>query len=657
MTEPPKLRRTHDYSKQVEAIESEARVDEAKRKIVKAVEGLPPEDARKVVLGAKRMADAQLAADKALTPLDIISTGREMLTAVESPSLAYVRAEDPALLRTLIGRSGESSELGPLAGQRRAVKVKVATDVQLWFDEAVDSMQEATDGKISCPLMKVDIEALWGKVYAGESGFKSAKEAAQKHIDEMVEYLQGSGRGSSILREAVRKAEGEARLRLQAILTDDDREDDERRRRALVMLIATEMNMECTAVSWAEYSTARGSHRYEAIAQHGEAHGFGPRAVIAPDSSTWRRYEGLIENNATLAQYSYCLWRMACEACAYPNVSDTFTEMEQASIEAAKRMLNPPDGSPANVEVRLMQVAYWAAMLCAAANKMSRSLYNDGWLLDAYTWLGRFGETHCPRIVFDAVERIRPTTDPDWNAEPKAWEARLTEFRGLVRYWSCTWRESGYARIDVGHKLAAALMLTDVKEDIEVRAPWRAFSLHVPPGITRVSRILVMSADRDDQDTAIAILGVIFEDGSFGEFSVNHLEQTEVDLLTNLVRGVCLAAEQGHAERAGSHGATGSKSSSKRVIGKPPAGERYQLAAPVKIDLRDVVREHLGGKRKGGSPKVQFIVRGHWRNQVHGPGRAGRKRIWIEPFWKGDEGARVLLREHKVEGDKLKEQP
>ena len=36
---------------------------------------------------------------------------------------------------------------------------------------------------------------------------------------------------------------------------------------------------------------------------------------------------------------------------------------------------------------------------------------------------------------------------------------------------------------------------------------------------------------------------------------------------------------------------------------------------------------------------VRFIVRGHWRNQPHGPGRTLRKMTWIQPHWKGPEDA------------------
>jgi hypothetical protein len=33
--------------------------------------------------------------------------------------------------------------------------------------------------------------------------------------------------------------------------------------------------------------------------------------------------------------------------------------------------------------------------------------------------------------------------------------------------------------------------------------------------------------------------------------------------------------------------------------------------------------------------KSRFVVRGHWRQQVFGLGRGGRRLVWIEPYWKG----------------------
>lgn len=534
----------------------------------------------------------------------------------------------------------------------------IASEVPTWFDEAVESVRESTEGKISCPLIKGDFDKMWDLVYWGEGQHESADAAIREHLAELDKSYKVTIAYDAAAIEAVRLARGRYEALLVPAPNDSEPMHEEKRKRAACMIISTELNIELTAICWAELVRHKGKRvrvPYGGISDI--AHGFGPAPITTDSSSIYRRYAEAMEGKSDVT-WTHGVWRMALETAAYPNISDTFDAMAQASADAQKQMLCPPDGTASNVEVRLMQVGYWAAMVAAACDKESRKAVDNGFAIDAYTWLARIGEQPIPRIIFDAVERHAPPVESStFHGQEKAWENRRVEHRGYIRQWCCQWRESGYARIDVSHKLAAALMLTDVGPDIQVRGPWLAFSVHVPPGITRVSRILVWSGENSEGEHHISQVSVIFEDGSFGEFNENHLTAHEVDLLTNFVRGVCLAAEQGHAERAGNHGASGSKKGSKRFAKGPGAGERYQLAAPVKIDLRDAVREHLAGKRGGGAPTVQFIVRGHWRNQVHGPGRQHRKRIWIEPFWKGPEDSRVLLRGHQVEGDKLKEAP
>lgn len=209
------------------------------------------------------------------------------------------------------------------------------------------------------------------------------------------------------------------------------------------------------------------------------------------------------------------------------------------------------------------------------------------------------------------------------------------------------WREASYARLEIGHKLAAALCLTDVPDELEVRAPWGAWSLVLPdgllpttPGERRAARLWLMGMD---------VLFVVLEDGYVAErlgdvAAVGRLGAT----LSNLIRGACLALSNPEAARKQSHRAQGSKASRGRH--GPPELEqaRYMLSAPVKIDLREHLHAALTG-RKGASPTVQFLVRGHWRQQAHGPGHKLRRAQWIEPFWKGPEEARVLLRQHKVQ--------
>lgn len=46
----------------------------------------------------------------------------------------------------------------------------------------------------------------------------------------------------------------------------------------------------------------------------------------------------------------------------------------------------------------------------------------------------------------------------------------------------------------------------------------------------------------------------------------------------------------------------------------------------------------------------QSCVRGHYKRQVIGVGRSGRKVIWIEPYWRGPEGAPLLVRPYEFTG-------
>ena len=60
----------------------------------------------------------------------------------------------------------------------------------------------------------------------------------------------------------------------------------------------------------------------------------------------------------------------------------------------------------------------------------------------------------------------------------------------------------------------------------------------------------------------------------------------------------------------------------------------------------------IAAARAYGTPKWEldrrFIVRGHWRNQAVGKGGADRKRIQIQPYWKGPESGEALARAYEV---------
>jgi hypothetical protein len=79
----------------------------------------------------------------------------------------------------------------------------------------------------------------------------------------------------------------------------------------------------------------------------------------------------------------------------------------------------------------------------------------------------------------------------------------------------------------------------------------------------------------------------------------------------------------------------------------------FDVGRPVKLDAR--IRAALtgtGGDGQGWKVAQRFIVRGHWRNQAHGEKRALRKRLWIEPHWKGpDNVLEAIERTYEVRGN------
>ena len=122
-----------------------------------------------------------------------------------------------------------------------------------------------------------------------------------------------------------------------------------------------------------------------------------------------------------------------------------------------------------------------------------------------------------------------------------------------------------------------------------------------------------------------------------------HIRLTFRRLLVNL----CLyIVERGKGTREKSYT---TKSSKRRKNGKPKKmkAATWIIGREVKMgkDIIEAAKDWIDAK-KGNKVrwkiKRRSVTRGHWRNQVCGPKRAERKRIWIEPFWRGPkEGSKV----------------
>lgn len=64
------------------------------------------------------------------------------------------------------------------------------------------------------------------------------------------------------------------------------------------------------------------------------------------------------------------------------------------------------------------------------------------------------------------------------------------------------------------------------------------------------------------------------------------------------------------------------------------------------IEVGGVVRPlgRPGGQSSAPRIDVRLLVRGHWKNQAHGPGMTLRKLIHVEPYWRGPEMAELVDR-------------
>jgi hypothetical protein len=69
---------------------------------------------------------------------------------------------------------------------------------------------------------------------------------------------------------------------------------------------------------------------------------------------------------------------------------------------------------------------------------------------------------------------------------------------------------------------------------------------------------------------------------------------------------------------------------------------------PISPMLLSAAKATALGKRSNVSVELRYVVRGHWKNQPFGKGRSQRKRLWIQPYWKGPETLKTKPREYSV---------
>jgi len=257
----------------------------------------------------------------------------------------------------------------------------------------------------------------------------------------------------------------------------------------------------------------------------------------------------------------------------------------------------------------------------------------------------------------------------------------VTHDQARIYAWSAEWSRLGFPIVQTPHRFAAALMCTATPpmDDGDIRPPWPYFMIKVPSGLLSI-------ADSDGRQRDIEHIGCTYHAGHWGinaftpetllavpwsstEFlrdakladldstGVVFPEQHEMALdsqdervflcLARLILNTCLAFSDPLNVREVGKGHTKKASVSlARAALEPPPHRLFELGRPVTVDCREYVRSYVTGDRA--RLAVRLLVRGFWRNQPHGPGRELRRQQWIEPYWKGDVGAPILLRPHEL---------
>lgn len=243
------------------------------------------------------------------------------------------------------------------------------------------------------------------------------------------------------------------------------------------------------------------------------------------------------------------------------------------------------------------------------------------------------------------------------------------------------WVDQGLPVVHLqGHKYAAALLSSTLAVDVEVEAPWKAFVIEVPPGLLVVHDEEERSSDilwvfvhrhlmfrapdwvmgwsfRAISDYQVSLWRTLLTTEEMRVQEVEPLSENAFSLradsrddrllllLSRLVLNTCVAmSDSDNVKRVGRN-----HEGDQRAPGDPPF-RVFVVGKPVEVDCRQALKDYVDGARR--SPlAVQFLVRGHYRNQACGPSLAQRRVLWIEPYWKGPRDAPINMRSHNLGGE------
>lgn len=252
--------------------------------------------------------------------------------------------------------------------------------------------------------------------------------------------------------------------------------------------------------------------------------------------------------------------------------------------------------------------------------------------------------------------------------------------------WCARWIDQGCPRVVFDATYASLLMATDVGKDMidKVVFPWKAFLMELPENLLSIkdeekvehgiSRVLVHKVFDGTGKERINIVALtnnglqLWRHGVPVESLATTMTRKEniwdigiecdswdgrvLSLLGRLVISLCVCLSDPDNYRKQNRKKGRSASLRQRRFSGLPEIQTFVVGKPVKINCHSAIRAYLVGQKKGSSPTVQFLVRGHWKYQPYGPKHSKRKLIRIDPYWKGPETAHILTKTIQMGEDK-----
>lgn len=279
-------------------------------------------------------------------------------------------------------------------------------------------------------------------------------------------------------------------------------------------------------------------------------------------------------------------------------------------------------------------------------------------------------------FVWDFItEHLRVRERDDAHAS----ETKMQMYRRRVFAWY-VWADAGFPLLEVEKTYAAALAASTSAEEasIDIEAAWPAFALRLPRDLlvldaplegfssAHFDRIwLGRTFARSGANEALVHLVMIdSETGLEQSFYASDLRRlllgkhVSTEVLSAAAQRVCILARRIvvgalYTLQYTTNFTTRERALKRRHVGRhgPPTHRVTTIGRSVPVDCSPWVRAFVKGEvRDGASPMFQSLVRGHYKRHAVGVGRAHRKVIWIEPYWRGPEDAPILVRSHVLGG-------